>query len=144
MVNQQPAPAQGAAPSALSVRALVDLCQQAGVQELEAADGKWSIRLRLDLVESNAVSIAVPEVETEQGPAVLLSEWVGIFHRAPEGDAEPYAHTGRPVKLGALLGVVAAMQLQHELRAEREGMLLRFLVEDGMPVEYGQGLVELG
>jgi acetyl-CoA carboxylase biotin carboxyl carrier protein len=39
--------------------------------------------------------------------------------------------------------VVVAMQLQNDVRADFDGTILRFLVEDGGAVEYGQPLLEI-
>jgi acetyl-CoA carboxylase biotin carboxyl carrier protein len=125
------------------IHTLAQLCQRAGVEELEATDGRWSVRLRLDLalVASNTAAEEPASPAEADGSRVLLSEWVGVFHRGPEG--EPYAQAGRHVDTGDVLGVVAAMQLQNVVHADRAGILVRFLVEDGMPVEYGQPLAEI-
>jgi acetyl-CoA carboxylase biotin carboxyl carrier protein len=134
---------RGGVPSVEGIHTLAQLCQRARVEELEATDGRWSIRLKLDLT---LVAAQPPAAEPSSaaeagGPHLLISQWVGVFHRVPEG--EPYAQVGRHVDTGDVLGVVVAMQLQHEVPADRSGRLLRFLVEDGMPVEYGQPLAEI-
>lgn len=138
------------APSVEGVRTLAHLCQQAGVEVLEATDGRWSIRLRIDLSLSIAASAAQVEADAGQaagagGPYRLLSQWVGVFHRdaVTEDGGEHYARPGQRVEEGDVLGMVEAMQLQHEVKAEHAGTLARFLVEDGTPVEYGQPLAEI-
>ncbi len=133
-------------PSAAGIRALADLCFQAGVEEIEVADGSWSVRLKLDLATDGAVRRRAAEATPDEvsGPYALLSQWVGVFHRAGESGAPSYVEEGQPVEEGTLLGVIAAMQLQHEVRSDRVGMLLRFLVQDRTAVEFGQPLVEIG
>jgi len=136
---------QARVPSAAGIRTLADLCLRSGIEELDASNEGWSVRLRLDL-QVGTISDAngsAPEEEAPTGPMVQVSQWVGVFHRAAEHDAEALAQEGRPVREGDPLAVLVAMQLQHEIRAERDGILVRFLVEDGAPVEYGQELLEL-
>jgi acetyl-CoA carboxylase biotin carboxyl carrier protein len=132
-------------PSALGIRALADLCPRAGVEEIEAASSTWSVKLKLDL--SRAVGEPSPSAETAQEAAdethVLFSQWVGVFHRAAESGATFYVEEGQHVEEGDIVGVVAAMQLQHEVPAHRSGVLRRFLVPDRTAVEYGQPMLEI-
>jgi biotin carboxyl carrier protein len=135
----------GAVLSTAGIRALADLCLQSGVDELEAADGSWSVRLKLDRAASSA-TIHRPEEDPsdeQRGPHVLVSQWVGVFHRAAESGAPSIVEEGQALEEGELIGVIAAMQLQHEVRADHTGVLQRFLVQDRTAVEYGQPLLEI-
>src|SRR5437879_5610679 len=119
--------------SADGVRALADLCRDHGVDEIEATDGVWSVRLRLD---RSALRDDVPQEHAELtadpgAPYVLLSQWVGVFHRAADAGARSYVEEGQTVAEGDIVGVIAAMQLQLEVRIDRSGSLGRFLVQDG-------------
>lgn len=134
------------APNVTAVRALALLCQQAGVHELEASDGHWSVRLILDLTADRPLGDelpAPPGSEEDSGPFVLHSDWVGVFRRALYTDSEPIVQEGQPIREGDVVGLIEAMQLMHEQRTNRSGVLERFLVEDGAAIEYGQPLAEL-
>jgi acetyl-CoA carboxylase biotin carboxyl carrier protein len=133
-------------PSAAGIRALADLCLRSGVESLEAAHQGWSVRLNLDLrAAPNPRGGSTPtESAPAAGPATQFSQWVGVFHRAAEQGAEPLAREGKQVREGDIVGVIIAMQLQSDVRAERDGVIGRFLVEDGGAVEYGQPLLDIG
>jgi biotin carboxyl carrier protein len=133
-------------PSAAGIRALADLCMHSGVESLEAAHQGWSVRLNLDLglAPNPRGGSAAADAEPVAGPITQLSKWVGVFHRAAEQGAEPPAREGKHVREGDIVGVIIAMQLQSDVRAERDGVIGRFLVEDGGAVEYGQPLLEIG
>jgi acetyl-CoA carboxylase biotin carboxyl carrier protein len=134
-------------PSAEGIRALADLCRRTGVDELEASVGAWSVRLRLDFRAAAELpeAIAAPPVPAEAERAyVLRSEWVGVFHRALEPDGTPFMLEGQQVRDGDVVGLIEAMQLLHEQRADRDGTILRFLLDEGAPVEYGQPILEIG
>ncbi|MRH88311.1 acetyl-CoA carboxylase biotin carboxyl carrier protein subunit [Nocardia sp. SYP-A9097] len=92
-------------------------------------------------------AIAPVEVEavTENGPAAntftLTSETVGVFYRASEPGAAPFADAGDPVRAGQQVGIVEAMKLMIPITAAKEGVVAEFLVEDGEAVEHGQPLI---
>ncbi len=132
-------------PSVEGIHTLADLCRRAGVEELEADNGQWFVRLRLDntVPAATALPQSLAEHGEPDGPYIQLSQWVGIFHRTAESGGEVLAREHQRVREGQVVAVISAMQLQHEIRAEREGALARFLVEDDSPVEYGQPLLEL-
>jgi biotin carboxyl carrier protein len=50
---------------------------------------------------------------------------------------------GATVKEGQLLGHIEAMRLLNDCLAPEAGTILRVLVEEGQPVEYGQLLFEI-
>ncbi len=68
---------------------------------------------------------------------------VGTFYRAPAADAPPFVEVGTRVKPGQTLGIIEAMKLMNELAAEKGGEVVKILVENGQPVEYGQVLFHL-
>ena len=70
----------------------------------------------------------------------IVSPMVGTFYRAPAPDAPPYVETGATVGNDTVLCIVEAMKLMNEIKAEMHGRVLRVLVENGQPVEFGQPL----
>ena len=134
-------------PSVQGIRALADLCQHAGVHELEASMGTWSVHLRIDIDAASSLPEATwrrPEANEPRMPHVLRSEWVGVFHRGLDGESTPLVQDGQQVRDGDVVGLIEAMQLLHEQHADLDGTILRFLIDDGAPVEYGQPLLEIG
>jgi acetyl-CoA carboxylase biotin carboxyl carrier protein len=82
---------------------------------------------------------ATPEV----APAHLVTveaPMVGTFYRAPAPEAAPFASEGDLVKEGQVLCIIEAMKLMNEIEARVSGRVVKVLVENGQPVEYGQAL----
>jgi len=50
---------------------------------------------------------------------------------------------GDRVKAGQVLCIIEAMKLMNEIESDRAGEVVRRLVENGQPVEYGQALFAL-
>lgn len=81
---------------------------------------------------------------SEQGSEVKLftvtSPIVGTFYRSASPEAEPFVDTGARVKKGQVLCIIEAMKLMNEIESEVDGVVVRILVENGHPVEYGEPL----
>ncbi len=65
---------------------------------------------------------------------------VGTFYRASAPDAPPFVHEGDTIKEDQVLCIIEAMKLMNEIEAKIAGRIVKILVENGQPVEYGQPL----
>jgi acetyl-CoA carboxylase biotin carboxyl carrier protein len=74
---------------------------------------------------------------------VIKSPFVGTFYRAPAPGKPSFVEVGAVVKAGDALCVLEAMKLMNEIEAEFKCKILRVLVEDASPVEYGEALFEV-
>jgi acetyl-CoA carboxylase biotin carboxyl carrier protein len=83
---------------------------------------------------------AAVETEAEGRLLTVTSPIVGIFYRSPSPDAEPFVEVGKQVKKGQVLCIIEAMKLMNEIESEVDGVVVKVLVENGQPVEYGEPL----
>jgi acetyl-CoA carboxylase biotin carboxyl carrier protein len=88
-------------------------------------------------------SSADPAESLALGQFMITSPMVGVFYRAPAPDAPPFVAVGDVVEPGQTVCIVEAMKLMNEIEAERRGRVVRILVENEDPVEYGQPLFVL-
>ena len=65
---------------------------------------------------------------------------VGIFYSSPSPDQPPFTNKGQNIKTGDVLCIIEAMKIMNQIEADIDGKLVRILVENGDPVEYGQPL----
>ena len=82
---------------------------------------------------------AAPAVSSNQHE--IKSPIVGTLYRAPSPDADQYIQVGQHVEVGQTICIVEAMKLMNEIESDVSGKVLKILVENGSPVEYGQPLV---
>ena len=94
-----------------------------------------------------SASVAVSESSTPVPPAapaddlhVIKSPIVGTFYAAPNPEAGPFVKVGDMVQAGQTVCIIEAMKLMNEIEAEISGEVVRILVENGHPVEYGEPL----
>ncbi len=76
----------------------------------------------------------------EPGLHYLTSPIVGTFYRASNPNAPSFVNAGDRVKPGQTLCIVEAMKLMNEIECDVAGEVVKVLVENGQPVEYGERL----
>jgi len=79
---------------------------------------------------------AAPEIPVSHHE--IKSPMVGTFYAAPAPDAAPYVKLGDTVKIGQVLCIVEAMKLMNEIESDVAGRIVKILVENSKPVEFGQ------
>ena len=75
--------------------------------------------------------------------ATIKAPLPGTFHRRSSPEADFYVSEGGRVEAGDVVGLIEVMKTYYEVRAEAAGVVNRFLVENGDPVEAGQDIVSL-
>ena len=140
------------------IRQLIRLVQRTGIGELEVSSGQRTVRIAAQArlaagpglsppvavsapaVERPAQAAAAPAPKPAEDAAVIVSPMVGTFYRAPAPDADPYVEVGDMVEVGQTVCIVEAMKLMNEIESEFRGRVVRILVENAQPVEFGQKL----
>jgi acetyl-CoA carboxylase biotin carboxyl carrier protein len=151
MPSSGPAP-RGQADIAELARQLALLLKELDLTEIEASIGELRVRLqRGRAVAPVAAPPAAPSGTVAPAPVVdaaaaaklttIEAPMVGTFYRASSPTAEPYVREGDIVKEGQILCIIEAMKLMNEIESKASGRIVKILVENGQPVEYGQPLV---
>ncbi|HVK87716.1 MAG TPA: acetyl-CoA carboxylase biotin carboxyl carrier protein [Kofleriaceae bacterium] len=91
----------------------------------------------------SALAPTPPAVAPDDKSHVVTSPFVGTFYRKPNPDSPAYVALNDRVDKGAVLCIVEAMKLMNEIEADVSGTVVGILVEDGVPVEYGQPLFKI-
>ena len=151
------------------LKVLLNLMQENGLVELELEDKKGKVRLVRGTValhdhQPKQAAIAVAPstgnqraatrpaakadksagpIELEDNQKMVESPMVGTFYRAASPDSVPFVEEGAQVRKGQPLCIIEAMKMMNEIEADTAGRVVRFLVENGNPVEYGQPLMIL-
>jgi acetyl-CoA carboxylase biotin carboxyl carrier protein len=93
-----------------------------------------------------AVSAAAPVAsapEKEEGMAIIKSPIVGTFYEAASPGSPAFVKEGDSVAVGQVLCIVEAMKLMNEIESDATGKIVKILVSNGQPVEYGQPLFKV-
>lgn len=93
-------------------------------------------------VAAAATESPVPAASESEdaGLHVVKSPIVGTFYESPSPGSPPFVKPGDQVESGQVLCIVEAMKLMNEIESDVAGEIVRRLVQNGQPVEYGQPL----
>ena len=131
---------------------LVSIVREAKISELTVSTDGATVRLRKPLpatpaakkqsapAKAVAAKAAEPTAKEKPVPAgvFITAPMVGIFHSIDSVGAP-----GCAIRAGQTIGVIESMKLMNDIMADRDGVIAEVLIEDGMPVEYGQNLFRL-
>jgi acetyl-CoA carboxylase biotin carboxyl carrier protein len=65
---------------------------------------------------------------------------VGTFYGSPSPGAAPFVSPGDMVEKGQVICIVEAMKLMNEIESDAAGEIVKCLVSNGQPIEFGQPL----
>jgi acetyl-CoA carboxylase biotin carboxyl carrier protein len=70
----------------------------------------------------------------------IVSPMVGTFYRAGSPDGSPFVDVGKSVTEDSVVGIIEAMKVMNEIKAETSGVIAEVVAENGKPVQFGQVL----
>jgi acetyl-CoA carboxylase biotin carboxyl carrier protein len=134
------------------LKGLIELLKESDITELLVEKEGTKVRIKREKmfppiempapkahVVRETVVEEIPEEETQRLMTVT-SPIVGTFYRSPSPDAQSFVDTGQKIRKGQVLCIIEAMKLMNEIESEVDGILVKALVENGQPVEYGEPL----
>ncbi|MGK2871572.1 MAG: acetyl-CoA carboxylase biotin carboxyl carrier protein [Alphaproteobacteria bacterium] len=134
------------------IRALAELLDETRLTEIEIEHAGLRVRVGrqpgapapvVQYAAAPATSLAVQPAPGESmtaHPGAVTSPMVGTVYLAPEPGATPFVAVGDAVETGQTLFIVEAMKTMNPIAAPRSGKVVRVLVKDGQPVEFGEPL----
>lgn len=106
-----------------------------------AGNREWDGASAAAPAPAQASETAPIDAAPEETGTVVKSPMVGTFYSAPAPDAAPFVSVGTRVEKGQTLCIIEAMKLMNEIEAEVTGTVVKIMVENAQPVEYGQPLL---
>lgn len=92
------------------------------------------------LAAAPAIPPKVAAPAPEEQLHIVRSPIVGTFYEALSPGAPPFSKLGDIVEVGQVLCIVEAMKLMNEIESDVAGEIVKKLVTNGQPIEYGQEL----
>ena len=91
--------------------------------------------------QTSAVSSSnAAPARVEEELHLVRSPIVGTYYESPSPGSPPFVKPGDFVEAGQVLCIVEAMKLMNEIETDVAGEIVRSLVKNGQPIEYGQEL----
>jgi acetyl-CoA carboxylase biotin carboxyl carrier protein len=143
------------------IKKLMELLEESGIAEIEVKEGEESIKLsrhsQYQPMQNNQTMMpvmqtqqpvtqeitpqaeSVPEQSLPEGDTIE-SPMVGTFYRAASPDSKVFVEEGQKVNKGDTVCILEAMKMMNQVTTEQSGTIIKILVEDSEPVEFGQPL----
>lgn len=86
---------------------------------------------------------AKAEAENAASYHTINSPIVGTFYSSPNPESPAFVEVGSEVHPGTVLCIVEAMKLMNEIESDVRGKVVKILVENAQPVEFGQPLFQI-
>ncbi len=107
----------------------------------QAPIGTAQIPLASQPVQSAPETPSAIDTKDESSKYVeITSPMIGTFYRKPSPDKPLFVEVGDSVNPESVVCIIEAMKLFNEIESEVTGKIVKILVEDGTPVEFGQPL----
>jgi acetyl-CoA carboxylase biotin carboxyl carrier protein len=143
------------------IKKLMELLEESGIAEIEIKEGEESIKLsrhsQYQPMQNNQTMMpvmqtqqpvtqeitpqaeSVPEQSLPEGDTIE-SPMVGTFYRAASPDSKVFVEEGQKVDKGDTVCILEAMKMMNQVTTEQSGTIIKILVKDSEPVEFGQPL----
>ena len=141
------------------IKKLMELLEGSGLAEIEVKEGEESIKLsrhsQYQPMQNNQTMM--PVMQTQQATTqeitpqaeniseqslpegdTIESPMVGTFYRAASPDSKVFVEEGQKVSKGDTVCILEAMKMMNQVTAEQSGTIIKILVKDSEPVEFGQ------
>lgn len=89
---------------------------------------------------ANTPAAAAPAADPDAGLHIVKSPIVGTFYSSPSPGSPPFVSPGERVEKGQVICIVEAMKLMNEIEADATGEIVKCMVSNGQPIEFGQPL----
>ena len=144
------------------IKKLMELLEESGLAEIEVKEGEESIKLSrnsqyqqpipnsqtmmpVTQVQQPVTKEITPQQDTISEQSLpdgdpIESPMVGTFYRAASPDSKVFVEEGQKVNKGDTGCILEAMKMMNQVTAEQSGTIIKILVEDSEPVEFGQPL----
>ena len=138
---------------------LVALVQTANIRELTLKQGMKRVTIRKGTGGVSTALVPLNETYLEETEFLVMEDDLDPYDEPSEdpeqtiritaplvgvfGHVKPLIGLGARVKEGQVVGIIEAMKLVSEVKSPADGVVINVLVEDGLPVEYGQALFEV-
>jgi acetyl-CoA carboxylase biotin carboxyl carrier protein len=142
------------------IKRLIKLLEESQIEELEVS--RWGRKVRIskrargpgasnegsviaaapDSLQAGTTAPA-PQPAGETRPenlAAITSPMVGTFYHSSAPSSEPFVKMGQTVEKGQVVCIVEAMKLMNEIESDVSGRIVKILLENAQPVEFGQEL----
>ena len=93
-------------------------------------------------IQSNTDSEPQDIIKSNSSNSVeIIAPLVGTFYQSAKPGSPAFVKEGDTIQVGQIICIIEAMKIFNEIEAEVSGKIIKIIVNDSSPVEYGQALM---
>jgi acetyl-CoA carboxylase biotin carboxyl carrier protein len=146
------------------IKNLIELIDKSSVNEIEISSFWGAQKIRVSQNSQNIISQPVvnqvaplpvevkpqqsvekvkevEEVTSSSSGITITADLVGTYYSSPKPNTPQFVKVGDIITVGQTICIIEAMKIFNEIEAEVSGKVIKILVEDSSPVEFGQPLM---
>ena len=127
------------------IEELTGYLKEFNLSEIEYAEGTTKVKVSRSINSSNITSSEINKkfLVTEDNGIYVTSPIVGTVYLASEPGGKKFVEIGQKIKKGQTIMIVEAMKTMNHVPSTQDGAVIKILVKDGEPVEFGQPLISI-
>ena len=127
------------------IEELVGYLKEFNLSEIEYAEGTTKVKVSRAINNPSSIPTELNKKKTiiESNGTNVTSPIVGTAYLAQEPGAKKFVEVGQKIKKGHTIMIVEAMKTMNHVPSTQDGAVIKILVKDGEPVEFGQPLISI-
>ena len=127
------------------IEELVGYLKEFNLSEIEYAEGTTKVKVSRSKNNPDIISAEINKKQStiENNDTHVTSPIVGTAYLSPEPGAKKFVDIGQKIKKGQTIMIVEAMKTMNHVPSTQDGAVIKILVKDGEPVEFGQPLISI-
>ena len=133
------------------IKELTDYLNEFKLTEIEYGNNELKIKVSKANTLQPVISTTVEnkkeksnqDSKIETSGKKITSPIIGTAYLSPEPGAKKFSEVGQKIKKGQTIMIVEAMKTMNHVPSTQDGVVIKILVKDGEPVEFGQPLISI-
>ena len=127
------------------IEELVDYLEEFNLSEIEYSEGATKVKVSRSINNPMIISTEAEKKKSiiKSTDRHITSPVVGTAYLAPEPGAKKFVEVGQKIKKGQIIIIIEAMKTMNHVPSTQDGVVIKILVKDGEPVEFGQPLISV-
>ncbi len=115
----------------------------AGLSDLARLVASAPVAAAAQAVATTPSAVEIPVADPDAGLHIVKSPIVGTYYGSPSPGAAAFVSPGDHVEKGQVICIVEAMKLMNEIESDATGQVVKCMITNGQPIEFGQPLFSI-
>lgn len=128
------------------IQALAKILKDNQLSELTYQNGDSKLKLKQQSKKSSSrpePSVSAENTTPQDEQKVITAPTIGTFYTSKSPSDPPFVSVGDHIEVGDTIGIIEAMKVMNEIKADKAGIIKEILVTNGQGVEFDEPIIQL-